>query len=206
MRKTTLTIAAIAAAVVIGGGGAAYALTSANTSTPVATPTSSATSTPTNTATASNSPSPTATSTNTSDPVPTAGPTATGDVCDPHNANDVICAAFYPDQVVINMTSAPRVGEPLASLAATERIALAHKACDQLAAGKTLKTVSLISTDPASAKRGADNNYTLASAGALAYCNAFIEGDTFKQALEKYRSMGEDAAKASFAHGVPVKP
>lgn len=130
--------------------------------------------------------------------------TAPGEVCDPHNLNDIICAAFYPDQAVGNMTVAPRAGEPLASLSDEERIALAHEACEQLEAGTAQDAVSVIETSAEDTAAGRNNNFTLASAGALAYCNDYIALDDSGWALGEYQAMGEAAAKESFANGVPL--
>ena len=131
--------------------------------------------------------------------------TQPGEVCDPHNLNDTICAAFYPDLAVLNMTVSPRAGEPLSSLPDEQRIAVAHQACDQLANGVGLHDVNVIETSAADVALGRDNNYSLASAGALAYCSNYIGSEDIKWTLDQYKSMGEEAAKESFAGGVVIR-
>lgn len=189
--KSSVIVAVVAGVVLVGGGVAAATAIGSADSAPE--PTASVT-------------APASDSTETPSPTPSATPdlsdkTAPGEVCDPHNLNDTICAAFYPDMVVLNMTSAPRAGEPLTSLPDAQRIALAHQACDQLAAGANLHSVSVIETTADAAAPGLDNNFSLASAGSLAYCHDFIDSSDVKWTLEQYISMGEDAAKASFAGG-----
>lgn len=135
---------------------------------------------------------------------PTVDVTAPGEVCDPQNLNDLICAAFYPEQVVLNLTAAPRAQEPLASMTDEQKIQLAHAACDTLAAGGTKDTVTLVTTDNPDALLSTWNNNLVFTAGTLGYCNDYIEGENFQWGVNEYRSMGEQAAKESFADGVPI--
>ncbi|MDQ0576451.1 DUF732 domain-containing protein [Agromyces albus] len=150
------------------------------------------------------------TPTATEEVVDLASKTNPGEVCDPHNLNDVICAAFYPDLAVINMTSAPRGMEPLASLPEADRIALAHQACDALTAGATKDTLVLVDTIRESENDPRDNNRVLFSAGTLAYCNEHLEdtdaGYRLGWIINAYRQMGEAAAKESFADGTVIQP
>lgn len=202
VKKTTIAIAAAAAVLVIGGGvGIATAANLASSDETSSSQTPTATSTDEQTGSA------------TPEPTETAGtedPTAAGEVCDPSNLNDAICAAFYPDIAVINMTAGPRSGEPLASMSTEQRIALAHQACDQLEAGADPHSINLVETSADDIAKARDNNYTLYSAGSLAYCESHIATDDFgaklHYALDAYRAMGEEAAKKSFAGGVVIRP
>lgn len=111
--------------------------------------------------------------------------TAPGEVCDPGNANDAICAAFYPDQVVLNM--AARAGGEFAALSDAEKIDRARQACE---------------TD--------DADPLIVKAGAVAYCNENAGGpdtmpDMVARLVSFYQAMGEDAAKAHFnGHTMPT--
>lgn len=105
--------------------------------------------------------------------------TEPGEVCDPGNMNDLICAAFYPDQVVLNVTSR---NPELASIPEADRIALAHESCDN----------------------PSDN--PIHTAAALAYCNEQIGDSGFEGMPDRnariiafYQALGEDAARAHFA-------
>lgn len=97
--------------------------------------------------------------------------TAPGEVCDPSNMNDPICAAFYPDQVVLNVTA--RSAE-LAGMSDAEKIEAAQQAC----------------TDG-----GAPS---LVTAGQLAYCPEQLDARLSKT-VAFYQSLGEEGAKADFA-------
>lgn len=203
-RKALVGIVAAAAVIVIGGGvGVATAANLASSGEPNSSETTAPTAASTAPTTDGATPEPTSSA-------GTADPTAAGEVCDPSNLNDAICAAFYPDLAVANMTAAPRSGEPLASLPAAQRIALAHQACDQLDAGADPHSVNLVDTSADDLAKARDNNYTLYSAGSLAYCENHIASDDFgtnlRYALDTYREMGEKAAKESFAEGVVIRP
>lgn len=194
IKKPAIIGIAVAAVIAIGGGVATAATIAA--STPTSAP---------GTAEVAGTDAPQTTSEAPATEAPDlSAKTEQGEVCDPHNLNDTICAAFYPDLAVLNMTLSPRAGEPLASLPDDQRIALAHQACEQLAAGAGLHGVNVIDTAPADTALGRDNNYSLASAGALAYCNGSVDSDDIKWTLEQYKSMGEEAAKESFAGGVVI--
>lgn len=195
MKRSTLAAIA-AAAVLVVGGGTAYALTTNQEPAPVETVTTTPPETPAAQETPTSAES-TAPSEQPAEALPT-NITQPGEVCDPHNANDSLCAAFYPDQVVLNMTSAPRSREPLASMPAAEKIALAHQACDNLAAGSQPHLVDTIlnpDDHPSTADR---NNVGIYAAATLAYCNEF---DTGKSAayIAYYKKLGEEGAKADFA-------
>lgn len=111
--------------------------------------------------------------------------TAPGEVCDPGNGNDAICAAFYPDQVVLNM--AARAGGEFAALSDAEKIDRARQACET-----------------------GDADPLIVKAGAVAYCNENAGGpddmpDMIARLIAFYQAMGEDAAKAHFnGHTMPT--
>lgn len=201
--KSSVIVAVVAAVVVVGGGVATAAAIGGADATPEPTPSVSA---------------PVADSTETPTPTASATPdlstkTDAGEVCDPHNLNDMICLAFYPDLAVVNMTSGPRAQEPLRSLPDADKVTLAHKACDTFAAGGSPATVTLIGTQLDADKVGsfpADiNNTNIFQIGALAYCNDHIteqDGTHFRWTLDTYRSMGEKAAKDSFSGGHIIQP
>lgn len=177
------TIAAIAtAAVLVVGGGTAYALTTNGQElAPVET-------------TATSEPAATPTETP-AEPAPDAAPespvlpshiTAAGEVCDPQNMNDPICAAFYPDQAVLNITA--RAAD-LDSLSDAEKIERAHLACDG----------------------GEPADSPLYKAGAIAYCNELAPGidgqpDRYARLIAFYKALGEDGAKAHYADRVMPTP
>lgn len=197
-KRTGIVVAAVVGAVLIVGGGAAVALTAGAQNEPVET---SAASDPVADEVPEEAPGGTA------EPVENgaeglASKTNPGEVCDPHNLNDVICAAFYPDLVVVNMTMAPRAGEPLASMGESERIALAHEACAQLDSGATLESVAVVEEADAAES---SNNFAVASAGALAFCNSHLD-ERLSWTLSAYQSMGEAAAKESFKDGSVIQP
>lgn len=105
--------------------------------------------------------------------------TAAGEVCDPSNMNDPICAAFYPDQVVLNITAR---SADFAGLSDAEKIERAHGACE--------------GAEPVDSP--------IYKAGAIAYCNEFapgIEGqpDRYARLIAFYQALGEDGAKAHFS-------
>jgi len=112
--------------------------------------------------------------------------TAPGEVCDPGNMNDPICAAFYPDQAVLNITS--RVPE-LAGVSDTEKIQRAHAACDT----------------------GDASDVYFYKAGAVSYCHQFAPGtddqpDRYARIIAFYQDIGEDAAKEHYADRVMPTP
>lgn len=126
------------------------------------------------------------------------GPTGAGEVCDPQNLNDSICAAFYPDQLVINVMSSPRAREPLASMSDEEKLAIARQACVDMEAGArphVIETHALEGDPEASLDR---NNLLVYTAGSLAYCNDYAEGKSAAY-ISYYKTLGEDGAKADFA-------
>ena len=121
---------------------------------------------------------------------PTVSPTAPGEVCDPGNANDVICAAFYPDQAVLNIAAR---NDGLSALG-DDVLDVAKSTCDAMRAG------GAAAGDPA-----------LISAAALAYCPEFSQGpsdypDLTQRRLTYYQSIGEEAARAEFADGTMPTP
>lgn len=128
------------------------------------------------------------------------GPTAPGEVCDPGNANDAICAAFYPDQAALNVTSAPRALEPLASLTDEEKIAIAKEACASLDGGGSPDTVTLIATDVTDERPANWNARLPFAAGSLAYCQGHLDQRPMSL-ISYYKSLGEEASKAEFADG-----
>lgn len=97
--------------------------------------------------------------------------TEPGEVCDPSNMNDAICAAFYPDQVVLNVTGR---SADLAGLSDAEKIESAQRACID------------------------GGNASLVTAGQLAYCNEQLD-QRLSLTIAYYQSLGEDGAKADFA-------
>lgn len=108
--------------------------------------------------------------------------TAAGEVCDPQNMNDPICAAFYPDQVVLNITAR---SSDLDGLSDADKIERAHQACEG----------------------GEPADSALYKAGAIAYCNELAPGidgqpDRYARLIAFYQGLGEDAAKAHFADKV----
>ena len=106
----------------------------------------------------------------------TADVTAPGAVCDPQSGNDFPCLVAYPDIAVTNMTAAPRSRDPLSQLAATDRIALAHEACDTLATGGTHESDILVETVPGDLGESPTlNNFNVFSAGAAAYCPEYAD-------------------------------
>lgn len=128
------------------------------------------------------------------------GPTGAGEVCDPGNGNDAICAAFYPDQAALNATSAPRALEPLASMSDAEKIGLAKQACEVLNSGGSAEGVVLVETVVVDS-RPADWNAGLPfAAGTLAYCTEHLDAKP-RALLDHYVSLGEEASKAEFADG-----
>lgn len=137
--------------------------------------------------------------------------TEPGEVCDPHNVNDPICAAFYPEQVILNMTSPERAREPLASMDAVEKIRLAHQACENMIAGVRPHLVDTIlnpDDPPEMADRNNDGIYIAAS---LAYCNEFAGGtkdypDKIARTIAFYHQLGESASKVHFADKIMPIP
>ncbi|MFJ2502542.1 hypothetical protein [Microbacterium sp. NPDC087592] len=126
----------------------------------------------------------------TSSPESSADVTAPGQVCDPGNANDVICAAFYPDQAVLNIAAR---NDGLSALG-DDVVDVAKSVCDAMRAG------SAAAGDPA-----------LISAASLAYCPEFSQGpsdypDLTQRRLAYYQSIGEEAARAEFANGTMPTP
>ena len=103
---------------------------------------------------------------------PSADITAPGEVCDPSNMNDPICAAFYPEQVVLNVTA--RTAE-VAGIPDADRIAAAQQAC----------------TDPSAAA-------VYVTAGQLAYCHDQLD-PRLSLTIAYYQALGEEGAKADFA-------
>lgn len=138
--------------------------------------------------------------------------TAKGEVCDPHNLNDAICAAFHPDQVALNMTSPERVREPLASMSPESRLSLAHDACENLNAGNREHLIDTILRDDDDPLLNDRNNGSVYSAAAMAYCHQHIEGgtdeypDRNKRIVKFYQSLGEAAAKDHFSGKVMPTP
>jgi hypothetical protein len=123
-------------------------------------------------------------------PETAADATAPGEVCDPGNANDVICAAFYPDQAVLNIAAR---NDSLSALG-HDVVDVAKSACDAMRAGGA-----------------AAGDAALISAAALAYCPEFSEGpsdypDLTQRRLAYYQGIGEDAARAEFADGSMPTP
>ena len=134
-------------------------------------------------------------------------PTNVGDVCDPQNANDFICAAFYPEQALLNVTSAPRADEPLASMSVEQKIELAQQACDAMSAGGTKDDTILVETITDKGEFFEEwNNGLVFTAGQLAYCNEFIDAPNGIWVLGEYRSMGEAAAKESYKDRIALRP
>ena len=200
MNKTTY---AIAGGVLIVAGIAGFGIAQAATAPTPAVSSGSSTVNPTVAPrSGSGATAPTATPT-----VAPASITAPGEVCDPHNLNDIICLAFHPDVAVVNMTSGPRAQEPLRSMTDQEKIALAHKACSVYASGGSASTMQIVATNlDAGSHAPADiNNMNIFNIGALAYCNQFVttadaaNGAGFLWTLNAYRGMGEKAAIESFA-------
>lgn len=111
----------------------------------------------------------------TPEPEPVTAPTGPGEVCDPHNMNDFICAAFYPEQVVLNITSAPRAPDEVASLSDAEKIQRAQEACTS------------------------GGLPSFVTAGRLAYCPEQLDDARKIATLEYYKALGEEGAKADFA-------
>lgn len=145
---------------------------------------------------------PSATPESAAESTPSVDITAPGEVCDPGNANDAICAAFYPEQAAINATSAPRALEPLASMSDEEKIALAHQACEILAAGGSKETSTLVETIVPEGDSRPDNwNAGLPfAAGRLGFCQDQLD-EKPQQFIAHYRQLGEEASKAEFADG-----
>ena len=117
--------------------------------------------------------------------------TAPGEVCDPSNANDAICAAFFPAQAVINMTNRTPA---LAVIPEPERIELAHQACDDF-------TTVLV--------EDAQGDINLHKAAAFSYCNENMEPGSFpgqpdrnQRIIAFYQSIGKAAAVEHFADKV----
>lgn len=112
--------------------------------------------------------------------------TQPGEVCDPSNMNDPICAAFYPDQAVLNITA--RASE-LDTLSDAEKIERAHAACSG----------------------GEPADSPLYKAGTIAYCNELAPGidgqpDRYARLIAFYKGLGEDGAKAHYADRVMPTP
>lgn len=112
--------------------------------------------------------------------------TAPGEVCDPGNMNDPICAAFYPDQAVLNITAR---SADLDGMSDAEKIERAQLACEG----------------------GEPTDSPLYKAGAIAYCNEFAPGidgqpDRYARLIAFYKGLGEDAAKEHFADKVMPTP
>lgn len=129
------------------------------------------------------------------------GPTAPGEVCDTQNLNDPICAAFYPDQLVLNLMTMPRAREPLSSMTDEQKITLAQQACADLGAGArphVIETNPLADDHATSADRNNDLVYTAAS---LAYCNEHLTGKSAAY-IAYYQALGEEGAKSDFADRV----
>lgn len=149
----------------------------------------------------------------TAEPTPAVDITAEGEVCDPHNLNDPICAAFYPDQSVLNRTNADRGRQPLSALPDDERVALAHQACDNMTAGNRNPLIETIPNEGDQAGMEDWNNLVLYSAGAMSYCPEFMEPSGFDDQPDRnirilafYKAMTEEEAKAHFAdHVMPTK-
>lgn len=135
----------------------------------------------------------------TATPEPSVAPTAPGEVCDPGNANDVICAAFYPDQAVLNIATR---NEVLGTMDESAVLDLARQACEVMTSGGSYETQELAP--------GIDNR-SIFSAAALAYCPAFAEGpedypDLTQRRLTYYQGIGEAAARSEFADGTMPTP
>jgi len=134
-------------------------------------------------------------------------PTDEGDVCDPENLNDFICAAFYPEQALLNVTSAPRADEPLASMPVEQKMELAQQACDAMSAGGTKEDTILVETITDKGDGFEKwNNILVFTAGTLAYCNEFIDAPDGIWRINEYRSMGEADAKESYKDRKIIQP
>lgn len=191
-------LAAIAAAaVLLVGGGTAYALsTNGQAAEGPALIEATATSTPA--PIASESAAPTNGETSASE-LPS-HITSPGEVCDPENLNDSLCAAFYPNQALINVTD--RGSAALAGLPLEEKRKLAEQACTALASGASAQTVAVVT---------GDDNRTLFSAAAVAYCPEHAESsakwpDRTGRLIAYYQGLGEAGAKADFAGGQMPAP
>lgn len=207
-RSTTAVIVGVLALGLVGGG-TAVALTNSGEPTPEASASAPAPVGTDATAEASTD-APANSETPANDERP-AYITEPGEVCDPHNVNDPICAAFYPAQVILNMTSPERAREPLASMNADEKIRLAHEACENLVAGvrpDLVDTILAPDDPPEMADRNNDGIYIAAS---LAYCNEFAGGtkdypDKIARTIAFYKKLGESAAKVHFADKIMPVP
>lgn len=120
------------------------------------------------------------------------GPTGAGEVCDPQNANDSLCAAFYPDQAVLRIAAR---GGAIASLEPQQTISLAAQACDEMRAGSTWEASTLAV---------GDDNRVLYAAAAVGYCPEYAPGggdypDRTSRLITFYQSLGEAGAKEHFA-------
>lgn len=123
------------------------------------------------------------------------GPTAPGEVCDLGNANDSLCAAFYPDQAVINIAGR---GSALSDIDPPVLLNLAELACEEMRAGGTWE---------ASALSSGDDNRVLYAAAAVGYCPEYAPGggnypDRTSRLITFYKSLGESGAKAHFSDKV----
>lgn len=123
------------------------------------------------------------------------GPTGAGEVCDPQNANDSLCAAFYPDQAVLRIAAR---GGAIASLDPQQTLDLAVQACDEMRAGGTWEASSLST---------GDDSRILFAAAAVGYCPEFAPGggqypDRTARLITFYQSLGEAGAKDHFADKV----
>jgi hypothetical protein len=121
-------------------------------------------------------------------------------VSDPNNLNDSLCAAFYPDQALINVTD--RGSAAFAGLPLDEKRDLAEQACTALAGGSSAQTTAVVT---------GDDNRTLFSAAAVAYCPEHAESsakwpDRTRRLIAYYQRLGEAGAKADFADGQMPTP
>lgn len=196
MKKSGIAAIAVAAVLVVGGG-TAYALT---------TNPQAAEGPALIEATATNTPAPEAAE----GAAPANGETSAtelpsyitspGEVCDPENLNDSLCAAFYPDQALINVTD--RGSAALAGLPLDEKRDLAEQACTALAGGAPAAATAAVT---------GDDNRTLFSAAAVAYCPEHAESsakwpDRTRRLIAYYQGLGEAGAKADFAGGQMPAP
>lgn len=129
-------------------------------------------------------------------------PTAPGEVCDPSNANDAICAAFHPEQAAKNMLA--RQKEPIASMSVEEQDALIQQACDAMESGKTWETAILVEEPNLDERAGyAVTNQGLFAIASYSQCQEHVAqvspyGDWL---INYYKGIGEAAAKDEFADG-----
>lgn len=121
------------------------------------------------------------------------GPTGAGEVCDPQNLNDSICAAFYPDHAVLRIAAR---GGAIASLEPQQTLDLAMQACDEMRAGSTWESSALAT---------GDDNRVLYTAAAVGYCPEYAPGrapDHTARLIAFYQSLGKAGAEEHFADRV----